>query len=81
MFSESREDNPEVGSSTNKTAGSRISSKAIFKRFLCPPLMVLSSGLPTCKFLASNKPRERKVSLTLSIIVGLSRLPKHRFAL
>jgi hypothetical protein len=32
MFSESRDDKPEVGSSTYRTEGSRINSKPIFKR-------------------------------------------------
>ena len=53
MFSESLEDSPEVGSSTNNTDGSLISSNAIFNRFLCPPLIVLSKGLPTFRSLAS----------------------------
>ena len=33
MFSESLEDKPEVGSSTNITDGSRINSREIFNRF------------------------------------------------
>ncbi len=33
-----------MGSSTRSTAGSRMSSRAMLRRFLCPPLMVLSSG-------------------------------------
>ena len=49
IFSESLEDRPLVGSSTNKTEGSLINSRPILSRFLCPPLMVLSSGLPTFK--------------------------------
>ena len=43
------EDKPEVGSSTKSTVGSRISSKAIFRRLRCPPLMVFRRGEPTFK--------------------------------
>ena len=46
-FSESLEDNPDVGSSTNKTEGSLISSNAMFNLFRWPPLIFLFKGLPT----------------------------------
>ena len=69
IFSESLDDNPDVGSSRNKTAGSRISSRAIFKRFRCPPLIFLFKGLPTSISLISSKPR---FSNTLSTILWIS---------
>ena len=58
MISESLEDRPEVGSSTNKMDGSLISSRAIFNLFRCPPEIVLSSGLPTFKCFTSCNPIE-----------------------
>ena len=36
----SRDDRPEVGSSTNRMDGSRISSNAMLSRLRCPPLIV-----------------------------------------
>lgn len=57
MFSESRDDKPEVGSSTYSTDGSRINSKPIFKRLRCPPEIVFSNGDPTFKSLVSDKPK------------------------
>ena len=53
MFSESLDDSPDVGSSTNNTCGSLISSKAMFRRFRCPPLIFLLIGDPTFKSLIS----------------------------
>ncbi len=72
MFSESLEDNPEVGSSTNIIEGSLMSSKAIFNLFLCPPLIVFSSGLPTFKSLVSYNPIAFSVcTQSLAICVSL----------
>jgi len=48
-FSESLEDKPDVGSSTNNTAGSLINSNAILSLFLCPPLIFLLSAFPTLR--------------------------------
>ena len=67
-FSESREESPDVGSSTNRIAGSRINSSAIFSLFLCPPLMILLVGEPTLRSFFSNKPRLFSVLFTTSFI-------------
>lgn len=81
MFSESLEDKPEVGSSTKRTEGSRISSKAIFNLFLCPPEIVFSKGDPTFKSFVSYKPKEESVFKTRFAISLSSMFPKHNFAL
>ncbi len=66
IFSLSRLESPEVGSSRKRTAGSRISSSAIFSLFRCPPLIFLFSGEPTCISLISNRPRFFKTRCTVS---------------
>lgn len=81
MFSESREDNPEVGSSKNNTDGSLINSKAMFKRFLCPPEMVFSSGDPTFKWAVSDNPKSANNSSHFLVISSSLKLPKHSLAL
>ena len=77
MFSESLEDNPEVGSSTNKTFGSLINSKPMFRRFLCPPEIFLFKGDPTVKSLISYKPKLFNTLFTSSSISSSDKPPKH----
>ena len=81
MFSESFDDKPDVGSSRNRIAGSRISSSAMFNRFLCPPLISFYNSSPTMLFLRSNKPRLWRTLSTFSIISSSVKLSKQSFAL
>ena len=81
MFSESLDDNPDVGSSRNSMAGSLISSREILSLFLCPPLIFLLSGVPTFIFLISYRPRFFNTLSTFSVISSSERFPKHSFAL
>jgi len=80
-FSESREANPEVGSSRKRMAGSRISSRAILSRFRCPPLMVLFITDPTLRSFFSRSPRFIRVSFTFSLISLLLSCLKQNLAL
>ena len=57
MFSESREDNPEVGSSTKRIAGSLNSSSPMFNLLRCPPLIAFFKGEPTFSSLMSLRPK------------------------
>ena len=68
IFSESRDERPEVGSSTKSTAGSLMSSSAILSLFLCPPLIDLLRTFPTLKFVMEESPKSFKVLLTLLTI-------------
>ena len=81
MFSESFDESPDVGSSKKRIAGSRISSRAIFKRLRCPPLINLFNGLPTLRSLFSYNPKSESTLFTLVIICSSSRLSKQSLAL
>jgi hypothetical protein len=81
MFSESRDDKPEVGSSTNKTDGSLINSKPIFKRLRCPPEIVFSKGEPTFKSRVSDNPKSANKAWHFFAISSSDKLPKHNLAL
>ena len=53
----------------------------MFKRFLCPPEMVFSSGEPTLRFRVSLKPiLDNKFKQFLEISSS-DKLPKHNLAL
>ena len=80
-FSESADERPEVGSSANKMAGSRISSRAMLRRFRCPPLNIFLSGLPTTKSRASTKSKSTSDCSIISSISLSVMLPKQKRAL
>ena len=63
-FSVSADERPDVGSSRNSTAGSRISSRAMFSRLRCPPDMYLLMADPTFRSFVASSPRSFSVFIT-----------------
>ncbi len=67
-FVESLDDKPEVGSSTNSIAGSRINSIPMFNLLRCPPLIILRTSVPTFKSLMSYKSSSSSTFSTVFLI-------------
>ena len=80
-FSESRLERPDVGSSTKRMPGSRMSSRAMLRRLRWPPEIILLRGEPTWRSLRSYSPRSLRVLSTLALISSSERPLKQSLAL
>ena len=79
-FSVSADDSPDVGSSRNSTAGSRISSRAMLRRLRCPPEIYLLIAEPTLRSFAASSPRSFNVCRTRWSISSSDIPSKHNLA-